>query len=55
LSVEDIVLLPDDRAGARVVMNNQTAYLTFVVQDGEGKVGIWDNPWESYPDATATP
>lgn len=42
-TVEDIVLFADGRAGARVVIDSQAAYLTFVFEDGRWKIDVWDD------------
>ncbi|MBA2470407.1 MAG: hypothetical protein H0V37_13465 [Chloroflexia bacterium] len=42
-TVEEIVLFPDGRAGARTVIDGQPAYLTFVLEDGQWKIDVWDD------------
>lgn len=42
-SVEDIVLFPDGRAGARAVIDGEATYLTFVQEDGVWKIDVWDD------------
>lgn len=53
-SVEDIILFDDGHAGARTVIDGEAAYLTFVKQNGEWKIDVWDDSG-SGTDATATP
>ena len=50
-TVEDIVTFPDGRAGARVVVGGEYAYLTLVKRDGVWKLDVWDDR-PSVPDAT---
>lgn len=53
-SVEDIVLFDDGRAGARTVIDGEPAYLTFVKQNAEWKIDVWDDSG-SAPQVLATP
>ncbi len=42
-TVEEIVLFPDGRAGAWTVIDGQPAYLTFILEDGQWKIDVWDD------------
>lgn len=42
-AVEDIVGIPDGRAGARTVIDGQPAYLTFVYEGGRWVIDVWDD------------
>jgi hypothetical protein len=52
--VEDIFLFDDGHAGARTVIDGEPAYLTFVKQNGEWKIDVWDDSG-STPHTLATP
>lgn len=43
VSFGDLRLFPDGRAGARTVIDGQPAYLTFVLEDGQWKIDVWDD------------
>jgi len=53
VNVEGIKVFPDGRAGARVVIDGEAAYLTFVMENGNWQIDVWDDSDSRRPpDAT---